>query len=110
MYFLVFFLYFCCMVTAIKNPKHKVEIPDFETLSKSKSWNPKLYQPLIYNEEIKRKAETLLPGTLEYDDFWDEMDYYCYNGYKPKEDEDLVEIERLRDEARNFIRTNKGDE
>lgn len=84
MYFLVFFLYFCCMVTAIKNPKHKVEIPDFETLSKSKSWDPKLYQPLIYNEEIKRKAETLLPGTLEYDDFWDEMDYYCYNGYKPK--------------------------
>ncbi len=37
-------------------------------------------------------------------------DHKFYNGYKPKEDEDLAEIERLRDEAREFIRTNKGDE
>ena len=27
-----------------------------------------------------------------------------------KADEDLVEIERLRDEARDFIRANEGDE
>ena len=27
-----------------------------------------------------------------------------------KADEDLVEIERLRDEAREFIRANEGDE
>lgn len=72
------------MATAtIKDPKHKVDIPDFEVLSRVKSWNPKLYQPLIYNEEIKRKAENLKPGSLEYDDFWDEMDYYCFNGFKP---------------------------
>ena len=34
-------------------------------------------------------------------------DHKFYNGYKPKEGEDLVEIERLRDEAREFIRANK---
>lgn len=34
-------------------------------------------------------------------------DHKFYNGYKPKEGEDLVEIERLRDEARDFIRANK---
>lgn len=62
----------------------ELEIPDIQKLSKEKSWNPKKYQPLIYNEEIKKKAETLKPGSLEYDDFWDEMDYYCYNGFQPK--------------------------
>lgn len=35
-------------------------------------------------------------------------DHKFYNGYKPKEGEDLVEIERLRDEAREFIRANEG--
>lgn len=34
-------------------------------------------------------------------------DHKFYNGYKPKEGEDLVEIERLRDEAREFIRANE---
>ena len=34
-------------------------------------------------------------------------DHKFYNGYKPKEGEDLVEIERLRDEARDFIRANE---
>ena len=33
-------------------------------------------------------------------------DHKFYNRYKPKEGEDLVEIERLRDEARDFIRAN----
>lgn len=36
-------------------------------------------------------------------------DHKFYNGYKPKDGEDLVEIERLRDEAREFIRANEGD-
>ncbi len=67
-----------------QNSKHEVDIPDFEHLSKSKNWDPKLYQPLIYDEHIKKMAETLKPGTLAYDDFWDEMDYYCFNGFKPK--------------------------
>lgn len=34
-------------------------------------------------------------------------DHKFYNGYKQKEGEDLVEIERLRDEAREFIRANE---
>ena len=71
-------------MVATSNPKHKVDIPDFESLGKSKSWNPQLYQPMVYNEEVRRNAETLKPGTIAYDDFWDEMDYYCYNGFKPK--------------------------
>ena len=62
----------------------EVDIPDFESLAKKKSWNPRLYQPMVYNEEIKELAKNLKPGTLEYDDFWAEMDYYCYNGFQPK--------------------------
>ena len=37
-------------------------------------------------------------------------DYKFLKGYKPKEDEDLLEIEKARDEAREFIRANEGDE
>lgn len=37
-------------------------------------------------------------------------DHKFYNRYKPKEGEDLVEIERLRDEAREFIRANEAIE
>lgn len=62
----------------------KIDVPNFELLSKDNSWNPKLYQPLIYNESVKEKAENLKPGTLEYDDFWNEMDYYCKYGFQPK--------------------------
>lgn len=62
----------------------EIEIPDFMRLSKGKNWDPKLYSPLIYNDEIKRLSEKLKPGTLDYDDFWDEMDYYCFHGYKPE--------------------------
>lgn len=61
-----------------------IVIPDFMRLSKNKAWDPKLYSPMIFNERIKKLSETLKPGTLDYDDFWDEMDYYCYHGYKPK--------------------------
>lgn len=39
--------------------------------------------------------------------YLDKTDHKFYNGYKPKEGEDLVEIERLRDEAREFIRANE---
>lgn len=46
----------------------------------------------------------------EADRYLSKTDHKFYNGYKPKEGEDLVEIERLRDEAREFIRANEGDE
>lgn len=62
----------------------ELDIPDFERLSKNKSWDPKLYSPIVYNERIKKLSKTLKPGTLDYDDFWDEMDYYCIHGFKPK--------------------------
>lgn len=39
--------------------------------------------------------------------YLDKTDHKFYNGYKPKDGEDLVEIERLRDKARDFIRANK---
>lgn len=39
--------------------------------------------------------------------YLDKTDHKFYNGYKPKDGEDLVEIERLRDEARDFIRANE---
>ena len=60
-----------------------IEIPDFYKLSQKKHWNPKRYQPMVYNERIKHLSETLKPGTLEYDDFWAEMDYYCIHGFQP---------------------------
>lgn len=47
---------------------------------------------------------------IEAKQYLEKTDHKFYNGYKPKEGEDLVEIERLRDEAREFIRTNEGDE
>lgn len=46
----------------------------------------------------------------EAKEYLNKTDHKFYNGYKPKEGEDLVEIERLRDEAREFIRANEGDE
>ena len=42
--------------------------------------------------------------------YLEKTDHKFYNGYKPKAKEDLVKIERLRDEAREFIRANEGDE
>lgn len=42
--------------------------------------------------------------------YLEKTDHKFYNGYKPKVGEDLVEIERLRDEAREFMRANEGDE
>ena len=62
----------------------EIEIPDIYRLSKKSNWNPKLYSPLIFDEKIKKYSEILKPGTLSYDDFWDEMDYYCFNGFQPK--------------------------
>jgi len=44
----------------------------------------------------------------EAKEYLNKTDHKFYNGYKPKADEDLVEIERLRDEARDFIRANEG--
>lgn len=44
---------------------------------------------------------------LEYSNYLLATDHKFLNGYKPKEDEVLLEIEKARDEAREFIRANK---
>lgn len=55
----------------------------------------------------KYELETKIAEAKQY---LEKTDHKFYNGYKPKEGEDLVGIERLRDEAREFIRANEGDE
>lgn len=65
-------------------------------------------EPEFTQEEIQRQE--LQTKINEAKQYLDKTDHKFYNGYKPKEGEDLVEIERLRDEAREFIRTNEGDE
>ena len=60
----------------------------------------------IQNEIVQQE---LLVKINEAKQYLASTDHKFYNGYKPKEGEDLVEIERLRDEAREFIRVNKGD-
>ena len=58
------------------------------------------------NEIAQQELQIKINEAKEY---LSSTDHKFYNSYKPKEGEDLVEIERLRDEAREFIRTNKGD-
>ena len=58
------------------------------------------------NEEKLEKVKTAMLVKI-YKDYLDDTDHKFFNGYKPKEGEDLVEIERLRDEARDFIRANE---
>ena len=56
-------------------------------------------------EEIQEQE--LQQQIAEAKEYLSKTDHKFYNGYKPKTDEDLVEIERLRDEARDFIRANE---
>lgn len=63
-------------------------------------------------DEINKAKEDEYRATTEYkineaEQYLNKTDHKFYNGYKPKVDEDLIEIERLRDEAREFIRANK---
>ena len=48
------------------------------------TFNAKRFSPLIYDEKVVNHYKNLKPGTLAYDDFWDEQDEYCLYGYKPK--------------------------
>lgn len=57
--------------------------------------------------EAKNKYELQIKIN-EAKQYLSKTDHKFYNGYKPKEGEDLVEIEILRDEAREFLRANKG--
>lgn len=53
-----------------------------DTMKVDIDWNrfdSKLYRPLL-NTEIP----DFHPGTIAYDDFWDEQDERCLNGYRPR--------------------------
>ena len=63
-------------------------------------------EPEFTEEEIQKQE--LQIKINEAKQYLASTDHKFYNGYKPKEGEDLVEIERLRDEAREFIRANEG--
>lgn len=58
------------------------------------------------NEERLEKKYVRLVCEV-YKEYLSKTDHKLLNGYKPKEGEDLAEIERLRDEARDYIRTNE---
>ena len=62
-------------------------------------------EPEFTEEDIQKQE--LQVKINESKGYLSSTDHKFYNGYKPIEGEDLVEIERLRDEARDFIRANE---
>ena len=62
---------------------------------------------LIKINEEKVQEQELQIKINEAKQYLASTDHKFYIGYKSKEGEDLVEIERLRDEAREFIRANE---
>lgn len=53
-------------------------------LIQDNTYSAKKFSPLIYDEKVVNHYKSLKEGSIAYDDFWDEVDYYCLNGYKPK--------------------------
>lgn len=51
---------------------------------KDHTFDAKRFSPLVYDEKVINYSKTLRPGTLAYDDFWDEQDDRCLFGYTPK--------------------------
>ena len=71
---------------------------------------------IVYDNEPQELVDALALEELEQDliseinkakQYLADTDHKFYNGYKPKENEDLSAIELSRDEAREFIRLNK---
>jgi hypothetical protein len=56
-----------------RNNYWEFEIPEVDEHFHSKHYSPLVYEEIPYME----------PGTLEYDDFWDEQDRRCLEGYAP---------------------------
>jgi hypothetical protein len=54
------------------------------------TFDAKRFNPLVYDEKIINYSKSLRPGTLAYDDFWDEQDDRCLFGYKPKGMHDIT--------------------
>ena len=85
------------------------EIKDDVTTSKPEQFDIWDYNNNVWILDLVAKDKYDLEIKIaEAKQYLDKTDHKFYNGYKPKEGEDLVEIERLRDEAREFIRANEG--
>jgi len=54
------------------------------------TYDAKRFSPLVYDEKIIKYSKTLRPGTLAYDDFWDDQDDKCLFGFKPKGMNDIT--------------------
>lgn len=64
-------------------------------------------QELIDALALEKQEQDLITEINKAKAYLVDTDHKFYNGYKPKENEDLVAIELSRDEAREFIRLNK---
>lgn len=64
-------------------------------------------QELIDALYLEKQEQDLITEVNKAKAYLVDTDHKFYNGYKPKENEDLVAIELSRDEAREFIRLNK---
>lgn len=84
----------------------KIFIPVGSESQELKDWlaEGNVPEPEFTEEDIQKQE--LQVKINEAKQYLASTDHKFYNSYKPKEGEDLVEIERLRDEAREFIRAN----
>ena len=64
-------------------------------------------QELIDALALEKQEQDLISEVNKAKAYLVDTDHKFYNGYKPKENEDLSAIELSRDEAREFIRLNK---
>lgn len=64
-------------------------------------------QELIDALALEKQEQDLITKINKAKAYLVDTDHKFYNGYKPKENEDLVAIELSRDEAREFIRLDK---
>lgn len=80
-------------------PKENCELIN-QWIAKGNTPEPEFTDEELAQQELQIKIN-------EAKEYLAKTDHKFYNGYNPKEGEDLVEIERLRDEAREFIRANE---
>ena len=62
--------------------------------------DPEFTEEELAQQELNKQLEVAK-------NYLSKTDHKFYNGYKPKDGEDLVDIEAKRDEYREFIRTNE---
>lgn len=87
---------------------HLGKIKDDSTTLKPEQFDKWDYDNNVWVLDLVAKDKYDLEQQItESKQYLAKTDHKFYNGYKSKEGEDLVEIERLRDEARDFIRANK---